>query len=456
MNHVNSDTLAEPPRRVPIYGEYEVVVLGGGPAGIAAAATAAKLGRKTLLVERYGFLGGMGTAAGVTSFCGLYANVFGTIRRVVHGIADELIDRIDRYGGLSEPNLLLGKTFAQAYSTAAYKMAADDLLLSYGADILFHAFAANALMDGPRIAALVVETKSGRRAIRGQIFIDASGDGDLAAFSGAHFDMGSIHGGLLFPSTMFRVNGVNPEVARAAIVDLDRLMDEAVRASGKPFPRKGVVVRPQKNPIEWRANVTQVSRADGSPVDATNAAELSAAEIEGRRQVAHFSAFLRDRVPGFEQSYIVDIPPQIGVRETRRVRGLAQLKRHDVLSCASFDDTIGVNGWPLEQHVAGDVIWTWPDIPGSRGFNHLPWRMLVAADVSNLLVAGRCASMDHEAHSAARVTGPCFVMGQAAATGAHVALAAGVPPAAVDVAVVQSHLAAHGAFLGRDLNMLRD
>jgi hypothetical protein len=216
------------------------------------------------------------------------------------------------------------------------------------------------------------------------------------------------------------------------------------------------VVRPQKNPIEWRANVTQVSRADGSPVDATNAAELSAAEIEGRRQVAHFSAFLRDRVPGFEQSYIVDIPPQIGVRETRRVRGLAQLKRHDVLSCASFDDTIGVNGWPLEQHVAGDVIWTWPDIPGSRGFNHLPWRMLVAADVSNLLVAGRCASMDHEAHSAARVTGPCFVMGQAAATGAHVALAAGVPPAAVDVAVVQSHLAAHGAFLGRDLNMLRD
>src|SRR5246500_887835 len=133
---MRADMIEEPARRVPLYGEYEVVGLGGGPAGIAAAAAAAGAGRRTLLVERYGFLGGMGTAAGVTNFCGLFANVHGDIRNVVRGVADELLARIDRLGGLNAPHVVLGKTKAQAYDTAAYKCAADDLLLGRGARIL--------------------------------------------------------------------------------------------------------------------------------------------------------------------------------------------------------------------------------------------------------------------------------------------------------------------------------
>src|SRR6202163_3853883 len=128
-------SIVEPGRSTPLFGEFDVVVLGGGPAGIAAAASAAMHGRKVLLVERYGFLGGMGTAAGVTNFCGLHANVHGEIRQVVHGVADDLLARIDRLGGLNTPHLVLGKTFAQSYDTAAYKCAADDLLLSRGVEI---------------------------------------------------------------------------------------------------------------------------------------------------------------------------------------------------------------------------------------------------------------------------------------------------------------------------------
>ncbi len=182
-----------------------------------------ELGRRTLLVERYGFLGGMGTAAGVTNFCGLHANVFGQVKRVVHGVADDLLDRIDRLGGLNTPHSIFGKTLAQAYDTAAYKCAADDLLLSSGAELLFHALGAGAIMDGERIAALLVETKSGRRAIVGQQFIDCSGDGDLAAWAGVPYDVGDADGELLYPTTMFRLNGVDPDSARDSIADITRL-----------------------------------------------------------------------------------------------------------------------------------------------------------------------------------------------------------------------------------------
>src|SRR3954469_8088933 len=415
-------TFTEPARQTPVWGEYEVVVLGGGPAGIAAAVAAARAGRKTLLVERYGFLGGMGTAAGVTNFCGLHANVHGEIRQVVHGVADDLLQRIARLGGLNEPHALFGKTVAQAYDTAAYKIAADDLLLSAGVEVLFHALAAGVVMDGQRrVQALLVETKSGRYAIPARAFVDASGDGDLAAWAGAPYALGDGQGNMLYPSTMFRINGVDPQRAGKAWEVIPKLMAQAEAAGRYKFPRKGAIVRPQKSGIEWRVNLTQLANREGNAMDGTNARELSDAEVLGRKQIADVAGFLGE-VPGFERSYIVDIAPQVGIRETRRVRGRYELTESDVLECASFTDTIGVNGWPLELHLKGDVEFRWPKIPESRGFNHLPYRMTVPQGLDNVWVAGRCASMSHEAQSAARVTGACFVMGQAAGQAAHLAL----------------------------------
>lgn len=441
--HIN-----EPARQTPVHGEYEVVVLGGGPAGMAAAVAAARSGRKTLLLERYGFLGGMGTAAGVTNFCGLHANVEGDIRQVVHGVADDLLQRIARLGGLNEPHALFGKTVAQAYDTAAYKIAADDLLLSAGVEILFHALAAGVVMDGARrVRALLVETKSGRRAVLGQAFIDASGDGDLAAWAGAPYALGDGHGNMLYPSTMFRLNGIDPVRAGKAWEVIPKMMLQAEAEGRYQFPRKTPIVRPQKSGIEWRVNLTQLANRDGNAMNGVDARELSDAEVLGRRQIAGVAGFLRE-VPGFEASYIVDIAPQVGIRETRRVAGLYELTESDVLGCASFDDTIGVNGWPLELHLKGDVEFRWTP-PGSRGFNHLPYRMTVPQGLDNVWVAGRCASMSHEAQSAARVTGACFVMGQAAGSAAHLALGAGTTAAGVDTAKLQSALEDNGAWLGR-------
>ena len=447
---MQDESLLEPARRTELFGRFDVVVLGGGPAGIAAAVAAGRAGASVLLVERYGFLGGMGTAAGVTNFCGLHANHFGEIVQVVHGVADDLLARIAALDGLKAPHVVFGKIAAQAYDTAAYKIAADRLLLDAGVRILFHALGAGVVMDGDRrVAALLIETKSGRRAVCARLFIDASGDGDLANWAGAASELGDGGGAMMYPSTMFRIN----DVARAAAAErawtgFPALMEAAEARSGRRFPRKTPIIRPQHHEAEWRANLTQVANHDGSAVNGVDAVQLSQGEIEGRRQVAEAFAMLKDAIPAFADSYIVDIPPQLGIRETRRVVGDYVLTEADVLECASFDDTIGVSGWPVEDHVAGDVILRWPPIPGSRGFNHLPYRMLLPVGLDNLFVVGRCASMTHGGQSAARVSGACFVMGEAAGTAASMAVSGDGTTRAVDVAALQARLAAGGVYLG--------
>jgi hypothetical protein len=444
----------EAARQIPVFGEYDVAILGGGPAGLAAATSAAKNGAKVLLIERYGFLGGMGTAAGVTNFCGLHANVYGEIKQVVHGVADDLLDRMRGMDGLNPPHMILGKIYAQAYDMSALKCAADSLLLDNGVNLLFHALGTGVTTtDAGDIESLLLETKSGRVAVRARVFIDCSGDADIANWAGVEYEKGTGPGEMLYPTLMFKVGKVNAERAGEAWRTIPKKMEEAEAAGAYRFPRHGAVVRPMKNPYEWRVNVTQLATSDGSAIDATDARALSAAEVEGRRQIVDYLRFLREQIPGFEEAYALDIAPQLGVRETRRIVGEYMLTADDVLGCARFDDSIGVNGWPLEMHVAGNVVWKWPPIPESVGYNQLPYRMLLPKRtehnrVSNLLVAGRCASMTHDGQSAARVTGACFVMGEAAGAAAALAVKSRISIYEIESGLLKETLTRQGAFLG--------
>ena len=187
--------------------------------------------------------------------------------------------------------------------------------------------------------------------------------------------------------------------------------------------------------------MTQLRNAAGRAVDATDARQLSAAEVEGRRQIVEYMRFLRAEVPGFEAAEIDEIAPQVGVRETRRICGAYRLTGEDVLGGSRFEDVIGLNAWPVELHLAGRIEWAFPR-DADNAYNHLPWRMLVPPGPANLLVAGRCASMEHLGQSAARASGACFVMGQAAGVAAALRVRA-----AFSVPRLQELLAADGADL---------
>ena len=448
-------TIFEPARTLAVYGEFDVVVIGGGPAGLAASTCAARRGAKVLLVERYGFLGGMGTAGGVTNFAGLYGRKNGQMLQVVHGVVDELLERIAALGGLNVPqDGMQGRIRVQSYDISSFKCAADQLLVASGVQILFHAWAAAVVMQGARIQALIVETKSGRMAIRAHKFIDCSGDADVAHFAGVPYEVGDGLGSGLYPTTMFRVGHVDAAQALAAVGEFKAINTLMAQVQiDKPghyrFPREGAILRPQKNATEWRANVTQVANASGTAMDATDARQLSDGELVGRRQITEYVSFLRHEVPGFADASIVDIAAQIGVRETRRIQGQYVLTGEDILASSRFDDSVGINAWPMEFHTAGRIDWQFArnwDSTDSRVYNDLPWRMLVPAKVDNLLVAGRCASMTHEGQSAARVSGACFVMGQAAGTAAGM-LSSSQNFADVNVKVLQQNLIRDAVYL---------
>ncbi len=447
---MNTLYIEEPSRKVRVLGDFDVVIIGGGPAGLAASYSAAKHGAKTLLVERYGFLGGMGTAGGVTNFAGLYGRRKGEMTQIVHGMVDELLERIDALGGLNKPqDGMQGRIRVRSYDTSAYKCAADDLLQSANVQVLFHALATNVQLADDRMTSLIVETKSGRLAICANAFIDCSGDADVAAFAGVPHEVGDGKGDGLCPTTMFRVGHVDAATALSAVGDFQAINEwmkktEEAFPGRYRFPRQGAILRPQINPAEWRANVTQLRNGNGQAMNAIDALELSSGEIEGRRQIKEFFKFLKEQVPGFEASSIVEIAPQVGVRETRRIKGLYQLNQHDILNSARFDDSIGINAWPMELHQNGGIDWHFP-VNQDRPYNDLPWRMLVPIKVNNLLVAGRCASMSHEGQSAARVSGGCFVMGQAAGTAAaHIGSAAF---AHVNAKELQSQLRLDGVYI---------
>ena len=418
---------------------YDVVVVGAGSAGSTAAIAAARLGAGTLLVDRLGFMGGTSTAV-LDTFYAFYTPGERP-RRVAGGIGWEVARRLTADGAAFERPNTYGAGTGVTYDAEALKVHWERLAEDAGVDLLLHTWATGVAVADGRLAAVRLWNKGGERWVEAAAFVDASGDADVCAMAGVPHDAPSDGQTVQSLSTLFKV--ANVDTIRAGAIpktELWELMAEAAASGAYRLPR--IEGSWHRTPHE---GVVLVHMTRVPNVDATDPEQLTAAEIDGRRQVQEYHRFLRDRVPGFERAVIVATSPAIGVRESRRVHGDYRLTREDVLAGRRIDDEIALCGAPIEDHGAGGNT-AWQHVAGD-GVYGIPYRTLLPKGVEGLLVAGRCFSATHDAHASARSMATCMAMGQAAGTAAVFAAAGGTTPRAVPADALRERLVLDGAIL---------
>ncbi|HHY55954.1 MAG TPA: FAD-dependent oxidoreductase [Chloroflexi bacterium] len=422
---------------LPVFDSADVVVLGAGSAGCTAAIAAARAGADTLLVERYGFLGGASTMV-LDSFYGFYIPG-NDARRVVGGIPWEIVERLRRYGMVIERPSSYGAGQAVTYDPPTLQVVWEQTALEAGVRLRLHTFCLDVQKEGDRVTGIVVGGKSGMGLITGKVFVDTSGDADLCFRAGAPFQPAGEDGPAQSLTTTFRLGNVDEERAlKVKRADLVQMMKEANLSGDYRLPREEGSVH--RTPLRGvvATNMTRVAYVDG-----TDPVELTKAEVEGRRQAMEYVRFLRERIPGYEQAYLINFSTQIGIRETRRVYGDYRLTREDVLSARHFPDAIAQCGAPIEDHHPGSDT-RWEYLPAGATYD-IPLRSLIPQTVANVLTAGRCLSATHDAHASVRSMGQCMAMGQAAGTAAALALQVDNSVRGVSVPHLQQQLRSAGA-----------
>ena len=426
-----------PAEEIEISEEVDLLVIGGGAAGCAAAITGARLGLRTSLVEEMPFLGGMSTGGSVGTLCGFYMqNPGGEIEPLTGGfpleIAQALLGRNDAIGPIPYRD-----TAVLPYVPVGLKRAFEERARAESRlRVRLHAKLVHAEVEAGEVRGVVVQTREARIGLRARVYIDASGDAVLSRMAGAPIIEGEE---VQYPSMMFTMQNVDVGAAIANLPKLPEILEAHYESDG--LPRKSGNLIPTGRPGEIIVALSRLE-FDGRPVDAALEHELTWAELEGRQQAQRLSEFLRDKVPGFAEAFLADYAARLGVRETRKIVGEYVLREDDVLGAKDFKDGIGRSAWPIERHVAGgETFWRFLD-PGQ--WYAIPYRCLVPKGVSNLLVAGRCLSAESAAFASVRVLGPCMLEGQAVAAAAQRMIEDQTSGAQVDVDRLRAELAGLG------------
>ncbi len=443
--------------------DYDVLVVGGGNAGSAAAIAAARHGARTLLVERYGFLGGTATASMVGPWMTFHAGK----RRIVGGIAQEMVERLMRRGA-SPGHIHDASDYVPTitpFDPEVHKAVLFEMMEEAGVHLLLHAWVLGAILNEENVLGARFATVGGEREYRAATVIDSTADAFVAAAAGVPTQQGDERGRVQPASLMFRLSHVDldklstyvrthPDQMRTSLKTHERkapaltavagLYDlwRAAQVSGEVnVPRELVSFFISPYPDEVTVNMTRVTNID--PLDPD---DLTRAEVEARKQVMQLLQFFRERVPGFEHARLAATGTQVGIRESRRIVGRYTLTADDVLRAQHFDDAIARSAYPIDIHNPGGKGTTTQRLP-EGAFYEIPYRCLVPVNREHLLVAGRCISTTHEALASTRLTPTVMTLGQAAGTAAALARTQRVRVGDVNVHALRETLVADGVDL---------
>jgi hypothetical protein len=379
-------------------------------------------------------------------------------------VFDEFVRRMEGLGGAVHPSetkagtkysgfIKYGHDAVTPFEPEVAKRVGQEMLLEAGVDLLLHTWAVDTVVDDGHVRGVVVANKSGMSYLPAAAVVDATGDGDIAAFAGAEFRKGRDSDGLMQPMTLFfRIGGVDDEAVEAykrefpdELFPFQHLVEEAQASGRYDLPRRGVQLFKTLEPGVWRINTTRVTGLDG-----TDARDLTQGEIQSRRQVDVLMDFFHRELPGLEDCTLIDTASTVGVRESRRVVGEYELTLDDLVTGRHFDDTIAVAGYPVDIHSPRGNSGPFDDeIPRTANEYEIPFRSLVPARLDSLLVAGRCISATHEALAAVRFMPPSFAMGEAAGVAAAWSAREGNEIRGTDIHRLRAELLDRGAYLGR-------
>lgn len=448
--------------------EYDIAVIGGGPAGIAAAVTAARSGKKVVLFEKNSFLGGA-MAIGLSPLGFLAQNG----EKCIAGFGEEFIKKLQDRGDSYGTRICPKHNSVTCVNAEGVKLLALEMCIEAGVEVVLHTEVLDVKIENKKIKKLVMYGKCNRIEVTAKVYIDCTGDGDVAYLAGCEYEMGAKDTGVLQPPTvMFTLGGVeqnklfdyvekNPEELRYnrsmifedeaynveyfrenpnyVFVGLQKTFRSLKEKNQLPVERESFIFINGTNPGEVYVNSVRILN-----VDTTDVMDLNYAEIEGTLQIPRLIKLLKERIPGFENCYLSSISPYLGVRETRRFSGIRRVNEEDVLSGKVCEDTICLSGYKIDIHSGKDDGLYFKAVEKPFG---IPYGSLVSRDIDNLMFAGRCVSCDAIALGSLRVISSCLGMGQAAGVGASLAVKTDVLPRNVEVREVREILLEQCAIL---------
>lgn len=445
---------------------FDVIIVGGGISGAIAGISTARENVSTLIIEQNGFLGGMLTGAGVGPMMTFHSGK----TQVIQGITGELIDRL-KSKGLSTGHVAdsTGYTYSVTpFDIEGMKTELETMYLEAGGVLLYHTMLADVLKHKKEISELIICNKSGLSRVKGKVFIDATGDADLSAWSGVNFIKGRASDGKSQPMTMkIRMYGVdiqrvkvfiqnNPDefprlkgdtsnidkTERLSIGGFTKILKEAISNGEISFSREDVLFFETNNSGEVIINTSRITG-----LDSTDPFDLTKGEIEGRKQARELVKFLRKRIPGFEKAVLSFTGPSIGIRSSRQIEGLYTIKKEDILNAKKFDDSIVCNGYPIDIHSPSGEDTYSTHLPWGE-FYTIPYRALINNKIDNLITVGRCISGEFEAQAAFRTSPGAGAIGHAGGAASVIAIKSGKPFPLLNYKEIKELLLKQNAFLG--------